>query len=166
MPQTALNLSIEAARALRQALAEFCREADVRYAAILQDAGMLIADCGDESHRDQGEIGAIATGAFFAAQALAQRLGEPEFSGLHYEGSQRHFFLAPLTREFLLLCVFANETRIGVVRTCVSQAGPVLKARLDALTEAPLELGDLTLTNGADRAPVPFVPSDLPVRRA
>jgi predicted regulator of Ras-like GTPase activity (Roadblock/LC7/MglB family) len=119
MADTALNLSAEAAQSLRQALTDLCREADVRYAAILKDAGLVICDCGDASHRDQGETGAIATGAFFAAQALAERLGESEFSGLHYEGRQRHFFLAPLTPEFLLLCVFANETRIGVVRACV-----------------------------------------------
>jgi predicted regulator of Ras-like GTPase activity (Roadblock/LC7/MglB family) len=160
MADTALNLSVEVLRSLREGLTELCREADVRYAAILKDAGHVICDCGDESHRDQGETGAIATGAFFAAKALAERLGESAFSGLHYEGRQRHFFLAPITDEFLLLCVFANETRIGIVRACAGHSAPRLRRCLETLTESPLELGDLLLTGEPGGAPAPFVPAD------
>lgn len=145
MSVPALSLSSEASRALREGLDDFCAEADLRYAAVLQDAGMVLAECGDAACRDQGETGAIATGAFFASQALAQRLGEGDFSGLHYEGRQRHFFIASVTTETLVLCVFGNETKIAIVRACARRHLPRLAAALRRMQAAPLELGDLSL---------------------
>ncbi|MGI8601697.1 MAG: roadblock/LC7 domain-containing protein [Verrucomicrobiales bacterium] len=146
MGDFALNLSADAARILRTALTDFCADADLRYAAVVQDSGIVLCEHGDPAFRDNGETGAVATGAFFAAQALAQRLGESEFSGLHYEGSARHFFLMSLTTEFFLLCVFANETRIAVVRACARRALPSLASALGRITSKSAEQGDLALS--------------------
>lgn len=144
MADFALHLTADAARALRQALIEFHADADLRYAAVLDESGVVLCEHGDSAHRDHGETAAIATGSFFAAQTLAQRLGESEFSGLHYEGSQRHFFLAPLTAETILFCVFANETRIAIVRACARRSIPELKAALRRMIDAPPEMADLS----------------------
>jgi predicted regulator of Ras-like GTPase activity (Roadblock/LC7/MglB family) len=146
MADFALNLTADAARALRQALTDFHADADLRYAAVIEESGVVLCEHGDPAHHDHGETAAIATGAFFAAQTLARRLGESEFSGLHYEGSQRHFFLAPLTAQTILLCVFANETRIAIVRACARRAIIALSAALRRMTDAPPEIGDFSVS--------------------
>jgi predicted regulator of Ras-like GTPase activity (Roadblock/LC7/MglB family) len=137
MTGRALNVSAEHSRDLRSLLAHLCHESDARYAAIVQDSGFVVADEGEASYHDLGETGALATGTFFAARALARRLGEANFAGLHYEGADRHFLLAPVGDDCLLLVVFADQTRPAIVRACVRQVLPRVTGAVAALAESP-----------------------------
>ncbi len=134
MSPTGFDISAETGARLRETLAAFCREADVRHAALLQDSGVVLCQHGDAAFHDAGETAAVATGAFFAARQLARRLGEPEFAGLHYEGTERHFLMAPVTDDSLLLVVFGNETRLAVVRACTRHTLPRLADELATLS--------------------------------
>jgi predicted regulator of Ras-like GTPase activity (Roadblock/LC7/MglB family) len=136
MTGRALNLTADCSRNLRSSLARLCHESDARYAAIVQDSGFVVADEGEASYHDLGETGALATGTFFAARALARRLGEANFAGLHYEGSDRHFLLAPIGDDCLLLVVFTDQTRPAIVRACVRKVLPSLTAAVAALGES------------------------------
>ena len=121
-----------------------CHESDARYAAIVQDSGFVVADEGEASYHDLGETGALATGTFFAARALARRLGEGAFAGLHYEGADRHFLLAPLGDDCLLLVVFTDQTRPAIVRACVRSVLPSLTAAVAAFATGPVPPPDGT----------------------
>jgi predicted regulator of Ras-like GTPase activity (Roadblock/LC7/MglB family) len=134
MSGRALNLTSEGSRDLRAALEELCRESDAHYAAIVQDSGFVVADEGEASYHDLGETGALATGTFFAARALARRLGEDAFTGLQYDGADRHFLLAPVGEDCLLLVVFTDRTRPAIVRACVRRVLPRLAATVGALS--------------------------------
>jgi hypothetical protein len=137
MTGRSLNLTREGSRTLRATLGELCRESDAHYAAVVQDSGFVVADEGDASYHDLGETGALATGTFFAARALARRLGESAFAGLQYDGADRHFLLAPVADDCLLLVVFTGRTRPAIVRACARRALPALAAGLGALATAP-----------------------------
>lgn len=130
MTTTWCELSPSQARTLRSLLSHLCAEAEALYAGLLQDSGLLICDYGDASCRDAGETGALASGTFFAARQLAQRLKENEFTGLSYEGADRHFLLAPAGADTLLFIVFNSNTRPAIVRACVRKILPDLVTEL------------------------------------
>lgn len=124
---------------LRAALAAHCRNADVAYAALLEESGMVFADAGDESLRDHGETAALAVGAYHATQEVARRLGEPAFEGLCHEGKSRHFYISPVDGRFMLFSVFGNETRLALVRSSATQAAIALRQALaDGASAEPM----------------------------
>ncbi len=124
------ELSTDSARAIRGLLIRLGKESEARYTALLQDSGLVLCDAGDAAYRDAGETGALASGTFFAAQQLARRLQENDFTGLHYEGADRHFLLAPAGADTLLFVVFGPETRPAIVRACVRKILPDLVTEL------------------------------------
>ncbi len=132
-----LSLERSVCRAISSVLATFCGAADVRYAALLEESGMMCADAGDETLRDHGETAALAVGAYAAVQEVARRLGDDAFTGLHHQGAQRHFLLSPVGTRFILLSVFGEETRFAIVSACAAKAGSQLAGLLNGEQPAP-----------------------------
>ncbi|RYD35696.1 MAG: hypothetical protein EOP86_07800 [Verrucomicrobiaceae bacterium] len=135
---------------LRQALARFCGDSEVRYAAVLEESGTLCADAGDESLRDSGETAALAVGAFAAVQAVAARLGDDTFEGFFHEGKSRQFCLMPITPRFLLLSVFQAPVRFAVVKICAHKVIAGLRTTLESSPNAGFALSPLSLRGAAD----------------
>ena len=150
MSSPVVSLSSARSRRLRQALDHLRTEADLRHVSLIHDSGMVLCESGDGSCKDQGELGALATGAFFAARELARRVGDSDFSGLHYDGRNRHFFVASLSGDAFLFCVFANETKIAIVRACVARAANALAIDLVTPDTSPILPGDFAID---DRPP-------------
>lgn len=123
-----LTLTAETIRPLLAVLDALAAEAEARRVALLHDSGIVLAETGEDAHQDQGESGALAAGAFFAARHLARRLGEPSFNGLHYQGANRDFLLAAAGPEALLMVVFDDRTRPAIVRACLQKYLPAVEA--------------------------------------
>lgn len=135
-----LTLTAETIRPLLAVLEALTAEAEARRVALLHESGLVLAEMGEDAHQDQGESGALAAGAFFAARHLARRLGEHSFAGLHYQGASRDFLLAAAGPEALLMVVFDDRTRPAIVRACLQKHLPAIEtaaARLHAATPSP-----------------------------
>jgi predicted regulator of Ras-like GTPase activity (Roadblock/LC7/MglB family) len=132
-----LTLTAETVGPLLAALESLGAEAEARRVAVLHDSGLVLAESGEEAHRDRGESGALAAGVFFAARQLARRLGDEAFTGLHYEGASIDFLLADAGPETLLLVVFDDRTRPAIVRACVTKHLPAIAAAAARLHEPP-----------------------------
>jgi hypothetical protein len=117
---------------LSHALAVHCADADIAYAALLEESGIVFADSGDPALRDRGETAALAVGAWHATREVARRLGEPDFQGLHHEGRARHFYISPVDESHLLLSVFGNDTRLAIVRAIAVRTAAILRDCLAA----------------------------------
>jgi hypothetical protein len=127
LPELHFSASRQSGNGLRQALAHHCAASDVTYVALLEESGIVYADAGDESLRDQGETAALAVGAYHAVQEVARRLGETDFEGLCHEGRGRHFYISPVNARFTLLSVFGNETKLAIVRASAIRSATVLR---------------------------------------
>jgi hypothetical protein len=127
LPELHFSASRQSGNGLRQALALHCASSDALYAALLEESGIVFADAGDESLRDQGETAALAVGAYHAVQEVARRLGERDFEGLCHEGRGRHFYISPVDGRFTLLSVFGNETKLAIVRASAIRTACVLR---------------------------------------
>ncbi|HWB05055.1 MAG TPA: roadblock/LC7 domain-containing protein [Verrucomicrobiales bacterium] len=127
LPDLHFSASRQSGFGLRQALALHCASSDTLYAALLEESGMVFADAGDETLRDQGETAALAVGAFHAVQEVARRLGDSVFEGLCHEGRERHFYISPVDERFMLLSVFGNETKLAIVRASAIRTAAILR---------------------------------------
>jgi len=144
-------LSSRHACLLGRTLSEFRLSAEAVYAALLEESGTILTDLPENRPDCADIIGALANGAYFAVQELSKRLGDDACEGLFHQGRSRHFCLSPLTPTVFLLTVFGNETRLGIVRSALSQFSPVLRDQLDeafasSITD-PLQEGDIVLEN-------------------
>jgi hypothetical protein len=132
-----LQLGAGLTQQLRQTLARYCQESEVRYAALLEESGTTCADAGDPAFRDAGETAALAVGAYAALQAVAQRLGDGTFEGFFHEGRTRQFCLTPVTPQFMLLSVFEAPVRFAVVKLCAAKAVSQLQDRIESMPVPP-----------------------------
>jgi len=148
MPDLYFSAPRQSGGALRTILAGHCTHADVTYAALLEESGMVFSDAGDESLRDHGETAALAVGAFHATQEVARRLGESAFEGLSHEGRTRHFYISPVDEHFMLLSVFGNGTKLAIVRASATRAAAALRQSLaEGAGAEPLPLPPTRSTN-------------------
>lgn len=104
--------------------------AEAGYVAVLDESGSLLLDSGDLAQEKADVIGALANGAFIAVRELASRLGDDSCAGLYHQGRTHHFYIAPLNATTFLLTVFGNETKLGIVRSAISQYAPALQQKL------------------------------------
>lgn len=131
MNKSILALTTESLRPLRQAVETLRAEAEACSVVLLQDCGLPLMETGDTAGQDAGESGALAVGAFFAARQLALRLGETDFTGLHYEGKSRHFLVMPVDDAHFLLVVFDHRSSLAVARACARRALPDLASAVE-----------------------------------
>jgi hypothetical protein len=144
MHDFALQLSADTSRSLTRALTRLATEAGLRWVAVIDEAGFVLAQHGEANLRDDGEKAVLANATFAAARELARQLDENDFAGLHYQGRDRHFYLAPLTAQTLLAGVFGNDTPIAIVRTWVQKLAPELATAVRQATQ-PAPLADFHL---------------------
>ena len=77
---------------------------------------------GDAQALDTVSISALAAAAFSSTAAMAQLLGEPEFSVLFHEGTKRSIHVSTVDDEAILLAIFDERTTVGMVRLFATEA--------------------------------------------
>jgi predicted regulator of Ras-like GTPase activity (Roadblock/LC7/MglB family) len=110
----------EAAR-IDAVLHRFLSDANSSAAVLIDRSGQPLAEAGTARSLDVGSIGALAAAAFSSTAALAQLLGESEFSVLFHEGVKESLHVSTVDEHTILLAIFA-ETRkrpklVGVLAT-------------------------------------------------
>ncbi|MFT5128987.1 MAG: putative regulator of Ras-like GTPase activity (Roadblock/LC7/MglB family) [Rhodothermales bacterium] len=99
---------------LQGQLAEFLGESEARNALLCDSGGNVIVYSGELDGVDS--IAALAAGTFSATRALAQVIGEKEFSAIFHQGENLSIFMSAVDEEVLLLALFSDETNAGLVK--------------------------------------------------
>ena len=105
---------------LGKALQENLIEKDAQCAALLDLAGTIIVmkDNGRVDY-DIESIAVLAASNFSAVTAIAERIGESQFSLLYHKGKKGNIHLNEVMRGFLLLTIFGKEISVGNLRLMV-----------------------------------------------
>jgi len=103
-------------------LTHFLGDSGAVEALLIDRGGQLLAMEGDYQSLDAVSISALAAGAFSSTAAMAQLLGETEFSGLFHEGTKRSIHVSTVDDEAILLVIFDHRTTIGMVRLLAGEA--------------------------------------------
>jgi predicted regulator of Ras-like GTPase activity (Roadblock/LC7/MglB family) len=74
-----------------------------------------------KSHLDSTAFAALAAGNFAAVDAMAQLVGESEFSLLFHKGEKSSIHFTKVSDDTLLINMFSKEISLGLVRLKVAQ---------------------------------------------
>ena len=111
----------DAAR-IHEILSHFLGDSGAVEALLIDRAGQLMAMEGDSQALDAVSISALAAAAYSSTAAMAQLLGEPEFSVLFHEGTKRSIHVSTVDDDAILLAIFDHRTTVGMVRLLAGEA--------------------------------------------
>jgi len=132
-------------------LSEFIAKADASAALVIDEGGFLITHLGDTGGFDLTSIGALASGAFMASQAIANLVNEKNFNCIYQQGENFSLFVTNVDEHCMLIVIFKSETGVGVVKYYASTAVKLIAHQLKiSRKRAPSEGFDLSTLNVAD----------------
>ena len=99
------------------------RELGVHSVILIDMAGNIIANIDNgEMRHDIYSLAALAAGNFGAVSAMANIIGEDDFSLLFHKGEKESIHFTKVTTDFLLLTIFGKEVSLGFLRLRVAGA--------------------------------------------
>jgi len=98
---------------------------------LIDMAGNIIArrDDGNCQH-DLYSLAALAAGNFGAVNAMAQIMGEENFTLLFHKGEAESIHFSKVEDDFLLITIFGNEVSLGFLRLRVEEVAKKIKESL------------------------------------
>ena len=124
-------------------LGRFLADSGCAAALLIDRSGQPLAESGVSRTLDTGSIGALAAGAFSATAALAQLLGESEFSVLFHEGVRESMHVSTVDDDTILLAIFDERTTVGMVRLFAREAAASIGVILEETRKRPKRVGVL-----------------------
>jgi predicted regulator of Ras-like GTPase activity (Roadblock/LC7/MglB family) len=124
-------------------LRRFLSDSSCSAALLIDRSGQPLAEAGTARTLDVGSIGALAAAAFSSTAALAQLLGESEFSVLFHEGVKESMHVSTVDEQTILLAIFDEHTTIGMVRLFAREACASIGAVLEETRTRPRLVGVL-----------------------
>jgi len=124
-------------------LGRFLADSGCAAALLIDRSGQPLAETGVSRTLDTGSIGALAAAAFSATAALAQLLGESEFSVLFHEGVRESMHVSTVDDDTILLAIFDERTTVGMVRLFAREASTSIGGILEESRKRPKRVGAL-----------------------
>ena len=108
--------------ALLSVLRKLLVDASAKVVFLVDKDGTLLASAGDAVGFDTTSLASLAAGNIAATGALANLIGEKEFSILFHEGERDNMHLSVVAERLILVVVFDRRSSVGLVRLRVRQA--------------------------------------------
>ena len=104
-------------------LVEELMEIGVEVALLIDMAGNIIINLDDgETEIDVYSLAALAAGNFGAVSAMANILGEQDFSLLFHKGKKESIHFSKVNDNLLLISIFDKDLSLGFLRLKVDEA--------------------------------------------
>lgn len=145
----------QSSRRIEAALARLVEEVGLEFSALLDDSGTVLgwsAATGNSGFGDRPPVaemlvecsGALAMGAFAAAQTLAAQLGgDASREMIHHAGS-RSFHLTEVSRGVALFSVWSGAVAPGFLRDRAARAVKALRGAVEEMSQAQAHAGSLS----------------------
>ncbi len=109
-------------RRLQSILARTQKDLRAHLVMLIDRSGHQLVCEGPDQEIDQTALASLAAANVAATNGLAQIVGEPEFSVLYHQGTQRSIHISEVAKRFSLVLVFDQTVASGVVRWKVRRA--------------------------------------------
>jgi predicted regulator of Ras-like GTPase activity (Roadblock/LC7/MglB family) len=127
----------EDAARIHEILTHFLGDSGAAEALLIDRVGQLMAMDGGSQTLDTVSISALAAASFSSTAAMAQLLGESEFTVLFHEGTKRSIHVSAVDDEAILLAIFDERTTVGMVRLFAGEASRAVGAVLGEARARP-----------------------------
>jgi len=117
------NLGHEQLTKIEEVLQEDLMEMGVHCVIFIDMAGNIVVNLDDgEIKHDVYSLAALAAGNFGAVSAMAQMIGEEDFSLLFHKGEKESIHFSKVLADFLLIIIFGHEISLGLLRLKVTES--------------------------------------------
>ena len=118
-------------------LSSLQRKARSAAVLLIDTSGQLIASVGETDALDATPLASLAAGSIAAAGALAQLLGEKEFSFVFYDGERKRLHLSLIGGRAILLVLLDQNSAVALVRLQVRKFSREIEEILTELSRRP-----------------------------
>jgi predicted regulator of Ras-like GTPase activity (Roadblock/LC7/MglB family) len=101
---------------LNKVLAHLLSSASATFVLLVHKDGNLLANQGFTRSFDTTALAALAAGSYAATRAIAQLIGESEFTVLFHKGKTDNIHICLVDEDCILVLVFDDRTNPGMVR--------------------------------------------------
>ncbi len=118
-----IDFTKEQIETIEKVLEEELIELGVQSVILMDLAGNVIVnlDSGETNH-DVFSLAALAAGNYGAVSAMANIIGEQEFSLLFHKGEEESIHFSKVVDDLLLLTIFNKNVSLGFLRLKVAEA--------------------------------------------
>jgi predicted regulator of Ras-like GTPase activity (Roadblock/LC7/MglB family) len=106
-----------------QLLSKLVDKSGALTAMLVTKEGVSITEAGDTSYLNTTALAALVAGMFSATREVARIVGEEQFSILLQQGENRHIHISLVHDSRMMVIVFEDYQRIGLVRHEARKAG-------------------------------------------
>jgi len=121
---------------LKSILSGLIRNSGALTTILVTKEGVSIDEAGDTSYLNTTAMAALVAGMFSATREVARLVGEKQFSILLQQGETRHIHISLIGVSRMMVIVFEDYQRIGLVRHEARKAAEAIASLLDR-TESP-----------------------------
>jgi predicted regulator of Ras-like GTPase activity (Roadblock/LC7/MglB family) len=137
---------------IHQVLSRFLGESGAAEALLIDRSGQLLAMDGVSRALDTVSISALAAAAYSSTSAMAQLLGETEFTVLFHEGLKQSIHVSTVDDDAILMAIFDERTTVGMVRLFAKDAAKSVGVVLAETRARPKRVGEFAAPLSADEA--------------
>lgn len=139
---------------LDNVLSQLALKADLLLAVLINKDGRLLTSQGSIGQIDTVSMAALVAGNSASTLAIANLMGETEFSTMYHQGKNRHIYIAVVDENTFVCLVFDDRTNIDRVKVFARQFDRQLKEALVQVYDKTEDQVDLDLDMSA------FYPGD------
>ena len=117
------NLGHEQLTKIEEVLQEDLMGMGVHCVIFIDMAGNIVVNLDDGAIKhDVYSLAALAAGNFGAVSAMAQMIGEEDFSLLFHKGEKESIHFSKVLNDFLLIIIFGHDISLGLLRLKVTES--------------------------------------------
>lgn len=124
-------------------LVTLVQESEALTALLVTKEGVLASQAGDTSYLNVTALAALVAAMFSATQEVARLVGEKHFSILLQQGENRHIHIGLLPDSRMMVVVFEDAHRIGLVRHGARRAAERLQALVKTREQPAIPEGEI-----------------------
>lgn len=129
-------------------LEQLTAKANLLLSVLINKDGRLLTYQGSLEKIDTVSMAALVAGNSASTLAIANLMGETEFSTMYHQGKDRHIFIAVVDENTFLCLVFDDRTNIDRVKVFARQFDRQIKAALKQVYDKTEDQVDLDLDMG------------------
>lgn len=134
-----------------EALKELIARSEADAALLVEKAGHLIHQAGQQDAFPPDVLATLASNSFNAVQFMAGLLNEDKFPGLYQQGERCSTLMLNVDEHCMLLIIFKAELSVGAIRYYALETAKAVASQLElAQKRAPSVSFDLTDLNVSD----------------
>lgn len=120
---------------IQKLLADLVDDVDATAAFLVEKSGQMLASEGDLKGLDTNAIASLVSSSFASTRAVAKLIGETEFQAMFQQGDSSSIFLYALSTQDILVVIFSDLAKTGLVKVQSAQTAKALTAELKLMEQ-------------------------------